>query len=579
MRHTPRSWLAATGLLGLSWLAGCGGGAGGSEAVPASPAPDGVRPPVVDSARVGSAPIGPAGGTVRTTAANGVEYTLTVPAHALKETLTIRMAPITDLGSTPLAPGLSGAVQFEPSGLQFLRPATLHIGALPVLGGSKRLLGFSSANDGTGTQLSLPVVRDGGIDIVVTHFSNAGAAAATPEEIATALAPNQDPGEVEFWAREIVLGDRLPATIGENFLSWFNGVVSPRLAAASGTDDSTLEALSAYETWINAIEATPSSFGFSPEAEAQMLALLATRIDQAKLLVSAILRAKLDADLAACQANPTTALVEFSSLMQQLAARYGLDTPAAGLDRAGFLRKANDCLRPVLDPVTLQGPLSGFQPRSLDLRAQVVLNGRPDPVGVPFEFSITPTAATVATPLGFSDAAGRFTTVFTPSSASPSFQVRACLVLNDANGLTGSDICASAELRTSLARPVGRFAGTYEITSRTPFDRACFNDLLQPPNQPGQTLFGTRTTSQTVLILDESGVFELNVDPGFGGGQWSSGLSFGADTLTGRQVSQSNPGLVLATFSGTFSDTEIMLFIDSPAGAAHCTSKFTGTKQ
>ena len=578
MRHTLRSWLATASLLGLTWLSACGG-AGGGDATPAPPAAGGTGLPVVDSARSTSAAIGPAGGTVRATAANGVEYTLTVPPHALKETLTIRMAPISDLGNTPLASGLSGAVQFEPSGLRFLRPASLHIGALPALGSGRRLLGFSSANDGTGMTVSLPVVRDGGIDIAVAHFSNAGAVAATPEEAAGALPSNQDPGEAAFWIREIFLGDHLPATIGESFLSWYNGVVAPRLAAASGTDDSTLEALGAYETWINAIDMAASTFELSPEAEAQMLGLLTARIDQAKGLVSAMLRAKIDADLAACQANAAIKVVEFASLLQQLAARNGLDAQAQGLDRTTFLRKANDCLRPVIDPAFVPGPLGGFQPRSLDLRAQVVLNGQPDPVGVPFQFTLTPTDAAVATPQGFSDAVGRFTTVFTPSSSRPSFGVQACLVLNDANGTTGSDICASAEVRTSLPRPVGRFVGTYEITSRIPFDKSCFNDLLQPANQLGQIRFGTRILSDTVMILYESGVFELNVDPGFAGGTWSSGLAFGADTFNGRQLSSVESGLVLGIFTGTFSETAITLLIDAPAGAAHCTAKFTGAKQ
>jgi hypothetical protein len=328
------------------------------------------------------------------------------------------------------------------------------------------LFGFSSANDGTGMQLKLPTVRNGGIEVLVAHFSNAGAAAATPEEAAQGLAPNQDPGESDFWVREMLLGDRLPATVGENFLSWFNGVVSPRLAAAaSGTDDAILEALGAYETWTQAIGEVPKTFGFGPAGEAEMLGLLAAQIERAKTLMSDILRARLDADLAACRTTPGVGSVESASLMQQLAARNGLDTPERSLDRAGFLRKINACLRPVLDPAKLPDALSVGQPQSLDLRAQVVLNGQPNPVGLPFQFTVTPTGAAVATPVGFSDVAGRFTTVFTPSVDTPSFNVRACLVLNDANGTTGSDICVSGQVTSAFVVLAGSIESSIDMPS------------------------------------------------------------------------------------------------------------------
>jgi hypothetical protein len=104
------------------------------------------------------------------------------PTCALADTVTIRMTPIADFGNPALADGLTGAVQFEPSGLRFARLATLRIGAVGALPVGSRRVGFSSASDGTRMQLTLPTVVNGGTEILVAHFSHAGAAAWTPTQ-------------------------------------------------------------------------------------------------------------------------------------------------------------------------------------------------------------------------------------------------------------------------------------------------------------------------------------------------------------------------------------------------------------
>lgn len=127
-----------------------------------------------------------------------------------------------------------------------------------------------------------------------------------------------------------------------------------------------------------------------------------------------------------------------------------------------------------------------------------------------------------------------------------------------------------------IAKPVGTFDGVYRITGRAPADRFCFNDLLQPRDAFGRQLF-TRTTSTTNMRLDDRGGFRLNVDPDFGGGEWSGQLSFGPGTFTGQQTDSF--GVVLATFSGTFTEANIVMEIVSPVGAAACTSRFEGTRR
>jgi hypothetical protein len=440
-------------------LAGCGGGSDD----PASTPPATVGPPVVDSARTSSASIGPEGGTLRTTAADGVEYTLTVPAGALTETVTIRMTPIVDINNPVLANGLTGAVQFEPSGLRFQRLATLRIGAVDVLPTGSRRVGFSSASDGSRVQLSPPVVSSGGTEILVAHFSSAGAANLTPEQIdEVPLEAIADPSDPMFWFDSMVRRSAggNPADIAEVFTNWLDQFVNDEIAKASGTFESVFRADVAYGTWVGGLGRAGSMF-LGDEEVAELRALLAPEQAKTQAALARAFLAFIDSRLASCpsSADPVRDEVSEANFIQTEAARFDIDTVAFGLDRPGFLRKVNDCLRPVLDPITLPSPLSPGRPVSLDARAQVVFIDRPNPVGAPFKFTITATDATVATPVGFSDADGRYTTVFTPSTTAPTFDVRACLELNsngDLNFTTSTDICVTQQVGSQSVVLAGR---------------------------------------------------------------------------------------------------------------------------
>jgi hypothetical protein len=447
MRNKLRFWLTAASLAGSALLSGCGGGGSGDAvpdpvAPPPLPSPATVGPPVVDSARSGSASIGPAGGTLRTTAADGVEYTLTVPAGALTETVTIRMTPIVDFGNPALASGLTGAVQFEPSGLRFARDATLRIGAVGVLPAGSRRVGFTSASDGTRMQLTLPAVVNGGTEILVLHFSSAGAADWTPGQIEQApLDPSTDKSNYAFWDQAVMDLDVLNVTTVAAVLTrWLDEFVNPEIAKASGDLGSTFDADEAYGNWLDGLKRIAVLMG--GDAETAIPALLAPAQEQTKTALARKFLPFIDNSLTVCQ---IVIDVSNASAIQRRAAAYGIDTVEFGLDRPSFLREVNDCLRPVLDPIRLPSPLSPGQPVSLDARAQVVFNGRPDPVGAGFEFTITATDATVATPTGLSDGDGRYTTVFTPSTAAPSFNVRACLALQDGSTLS-SDVCVTQQV-------------------------------------------------------------------------------------------------------------------------------------
>ncbi|PWH12327.1 MAG: hypothetical protein DDG60_13660 [Anaerolineae bacterium] len=71
------------------------------------------------------AKIGPEGGELSVTGANGVTYTLTVPPGALAFQTTIRLKPISTIPDLPLSGGVLGAVFIEPQEIVFDLPATL----------------------------------------------------------------------------------------------------------------------------------------------------------------------------------------------------------------------------------------------------------------------------------------------------------------------------------------------------------------------------------------------------------------------------------------------------------------------
>src|SRR5262245_7018422 len=129
------------------------GGAAASQ--PGTPVP--VRF-VDDAARATHAAIGPEGGTLSATAADGTRFELTVPADALDFTETITMTPVLRAESLPLSGGLVGAVDLEPAGLTFYQPATLKITPAALAPGFKTI-GF--AYNGTGEQFHLRPLAPG----------------------------------------------------------------------------------------------------------------------------------------------------------------------------------------------------------------------------------------------------------------------------------------------------------------------------------------------------------------------------------------------------------------------------------
>ncbi len=82
----------------------------------------------LDQSHASSAIIGPEGGTLAATGADGTRYTLEIPAKALVEDVEIGLVPITSMDGIPWKnEGLIGAVQLEPDGQMFYSYVNLTI--------------------------------------------------------------------------------------------------------------------------------------------------------------------------------------------------------------------------------------------------------------------------------------------------------------------------------------------------------------------------------------------------------------------------------------------------------------------
>ena len=425
-------WLrgVAAALLASVLVTACGGGSVGPEA---------TRAPVTESGRISSATIGSSGGRVTATASSGVTYTLDVPAGALSAPVRISLTPISDMGSAPLARQTFGAVLLEPSGLTLSIPATLRIGATPTLTGGRKLAGFSSANDGGKFALDLARVDGSSTLVNVTHFSIGGAAAATPAELEP-LAPLAttltDADDAIAQLSALTARDAGLVQIVDVFRQWYVEIVKPALATADGSTDIAfmVDAMLAYKEWISAMDyiADRSSLELALAGELNESRPIATRVFTAAINVQLV-----DCGRAALPIGARLASLSFASTIQSIGQSVGLAGTGSGLDRPTFLLRANNCLRPVLDPITLPTPLTIGTGKSIDARAQIIFSGVPDPQGTPFAFTLTATGASLASPVGFSDAQGNYTSVFTPSASTVGITVRACLVLPDGSPAGG----------------------------------------------------------------------------------------------------------------------------------------------
>jgi len=169
-----REVLAFAALLLMTTSCSSGGGSPDdvSEALDPNTEPVTVTM-TVDQGKAASARIGPDGGTLKTTGADGSRYVLEVPADALFEEIEITMTPIESMEGLPLSEGLAAGVQLAPDGLAFYDFVTLTIEpaeAIPV----EQQLPIGSSGEKGAVYIPLIDLDPDAIRLQLLHFSSAG---------------------------------------------------------------------------------------------------------------------------------------------------------------------------------------------------------------------------------------------------------------------------------------------------------------------------------------------------------------------------------------------------------------------
>jgi hypothetical protein len=200
----------------------------------------------LDQTHAASAVIGPEGGSLTATGADGTKYMLEIPAKALVEDVEIAMVPITSIEGIPWKDGgLVGAVQLEPDGQTFYSYVDLTI--QPA---ADEALDHIIPVGATGPNhaLYMPFVdpKSRSLILKLDHFSSAGAAKgllADTEPWRQRLGGDVEARLQSIVARELAQArqDELMGVEGQaldsEFMDWLiatwkKDVLQPRLDAA-----------------------------------------------------------------------------------------------------------------------------------------------------------------------------------------------------------------------------------------------------------------------------------------------------------------------------------------------------------
>ena len=262
--------LAAAALV----LTACGGGSS-SESDPGSPtgAPSTLQTHVDYAASARSLDVTPTldagafqevdvpitGAMLMVVGGNGTRYTLLIPADALRSPTRIRMQAVTDLAGMPAGVTAVHGVQLEPSGLQFMAPATLSIEpAVPVPLAQQVLYAY----EGTGTDLHrFPGELGSATQLKLMHFSGYGMATLARETSVSGVFVNVVPAGLEARLQAAmsaavlqlndatITGEEFTTTMGALLAQYETEVLKPMHAAAGKSCANALTTLSAELTF------------------------------------------------------------------------------------------------------------------------------------------------------------------------------------------------------------------------------------------------------------------------------------------------------------------------------------------
>jgi hypothetical protein len=402
----------------------------------APPAAD-TGPVQKDAAHAVSETLGSDGGSISATGANGIQYTLEVPAGALINPTRITVTPILGIEGFGLSGGLAGAVDLQPSGLEFVQAAVLRIQTSATPGTGEQLAGFTANGDFSKRALSLAAADAGEIFVLVPHFTVAGAGFGTQQDVGAF--PVQGSSVLESLFNDIVVLSPVPwltatrSTAETLAHTAFSQVVLPELQNAD-TDGKLVDAIGAYDRWrrmlslVAANGEIPAGILTDDSATLSVPSGFQGEVDQALDLAADAIKDAIDGNNTVCENSESFAALANVLYWQREAEILGIATQANGLDRATVLLFL--CVDPVIEGIDLPAVMQVGFPHSLDITAGLIFGASGAPVGAPFQITVTAQNASVQNPTGFTNSQGQYTTVITATGSDVvSVTVTACLVL------------------------------------------------------------------------------------------------------------------------------------------------------
>ena len=387
--------------------------------------------PELDPERHASALIGPDGGSVEVSGADGTEYRLTIPADALIEETEIALTPVVRIDDIPMSGGLVAGVHFEPSGLELLKAATLTVSlpSAPSLDDSALLTGFVYDGEGDNLALALPDADGGSFTLSIRHFSGGGAGAATPSDLQTAFAP----GTADAFLAEILAangaGDR--SAIESGLRSWYQARVRPALQAAVSNDTALERALSEHGRWQDAL----AMLGVNPGE------LLSESHD----LAAAALRDAISRANDICERQSSLVDAEKVILWQRRAALHLTEAVlfAHNLDLQSVL--ADLCLQIVFESTSFPSAHVVGVPALLQVVVGFAFGNGPTELSTNMRVDVRATGASPTAASEVTDFSGRVELTLTPDSPSVDVRVKACMGIGGFAGpLVGRFVCQEA---------------------------------------------------------------------------------------------------------------------------------------
>jgi hypothetical protein len=378
-----------TACLGVG-LTGCGGGGA------AEPAPTAALR--LDSPATVTQTMGPSGGTLVTTAADGNTYTLTVPPRALRSATVITLAPIAAIGDLPAGVSLAGGAHLAPEGQRFDMPIRLELVlAAPTASAPAP---FAYSGELQRRHLYPATVTGRTIAFEIVHFSGYAALNGVLGDLLGYFPAPSERGDraLQELVEARLLGLDAPqardAAMLEALQGWLDDFIKPEVTALVGRPDYDFDGFLGPNGRVTQLASELRTFGVAVSfalLEATSFDAIVALRDRFQLEVMVAARRAIDLSSAGCSAFPDHAVVLIAPdilAWQQLAQLNGVVEFEESLRRQTVLDAL--CVKAVYaspDGVSLAADIQPGQTGLLTVRAGYSINAGPARFDLPMVIS------------------------------------------------------------------------------------------------------------------------------------------------------------------------------------------------